>query len=398
MLGSLPAMLPPRRSPGRVLCSVVLALAVCAAALVTAPPSAVAAAVPSLRLRPVAPLHGLTSFAARANDTAVYVGSQDGVVSAVRHGTVLDEPVLDISDDTVASGEQGLLGLAFSPDGAKLYVDYTTRRGDTRVDEFAMDGDVAVRETRRTVLAVDQPQVNHNGGQLAFGPDGFLYIGLGDGGSQNDQGPGHAPGGNGQSLATLLGKILRIDPAPTSDAEYTVPPDNPFVGVEDARPEIWAYGLRNPFRFSFDTETGDLWIGDVGQDAIEEVDFAPATAGHDAGKGANFGWNRLEGNELERGKEPDNAIGPVIQHLHTDGWISVIGGYVYHGPLKVLRGTYVYTDYYRGEIVGLRRGTDGFDPVDLGISSFGIAAFGQGRDGSLYVLSQNDGLLKIVRG
>ncbi|MFI5047766.1 MAG: PQQ-dependent sugar dehydrogenase [Acidimicrobiia bacterium] len=390
-------MPPPGPWMRRARLGVVAALAVCAATQMTSPAGAAPSALPRLRLRRVADLPGLTAFATRAANDAFYVASQDGVIRAVRHGTVLDEPVLDISGETVANGEQGLLGLAFSPDGAKLYVDYTTVRSDTRVDEFTMRGDVADPATRRTVLAVDQPQVNHNGGQLAFGPDGDLYIGLGDGGSQGDQGPGHAPGGNGQSLATLLGKILRIDPTPSGDAEYTVPPDNPFVGVDGARPEIWAYGLRNPWRFSFDTGTGDLWIGDVGQDAIEEVDFAAATAGRNAGKGLNFGWNRLEGDEPFRGRAPDDAVGPVIQHTHADGWLSVIGGYVYHGPVKALRGTYVYSDYYKAQLVGLQRDGGAFVPVDLGIESHQVSAFGQGRDGSLFVLSQTDGLLKLVR-
>ena len=371
-------------------------------AVLCAHPVAAAAAttsLPSLRLRTVAELPGLVALATRPNDSTLYVASQDGVVRAVRRGTVADRAVLDISDDTRASGEQGLLGLVFSSDGSKLYVHYTNRQGDTRVDELAMQSGVADLDSRRTLLAVDQPQTNHNGGQLAFGPDGFLYLGLGDGGAGNDEGPGHLPGGNGQSLETLLGKILRIDPAPSGDEPYTVPDDNPFVDVEDAEPEIWAYGLRNPFRFSFDQRTGDLWIGDVGQDAIEEIDFAPANAsGRDAGKGHNYGWNRLEGTESVGGRAPDDAVGPVREHTHDDGWQSVIGGSVYRGPITALRGTYVYTDYYKGELVGLQRDGDRFVPVDLGVASSEVAAFGTGPDGGLFVLSQSAGLQKLVRG
>ena len=155
------------------------------------------------------------------------------------------------------------------------------------------------------ILAVDQPQPNHNGGELAFGPDGFLYIGLGDGGGAGDPGPGTPPGGNGQSLDTLLGKILRIDPTPTAATRVHGPADNPFVGTRPAPPEIWAYGLRNPWRFSFDRTTGDLWIGDVGQNEWEEIDRLRATSGRDAGKGVNFGWNRLEGDaRVPRGAHP----------------------------------------------------------------------------------------------
>ncbi|MET0627697.1 MAG: PQQ-dependent sugar dehydrogenase [Acidimicrobiia bacterium] len=357
-----------------------------------------AASIPPLVLQPVAALPALTALAPRAGDRALYVTQQQGVVRAVRNGKSLDPPALDISDDVLAQGEQGLLGLVFSPDGTKLYVDYTGTDGDSYVDEFTMHGTVADAESRRNVLTVEDPQPNHNGGQLAFGPDGYLYIGIGDGGSQNDEGPGHVRGGNGQSLGTLLGKILRIDPTPSANADYQVPADNPFVGVEGARPEIWAYGLRNPWRFSFDTRTGDLWIGDVGQDEVEEVDFAPAVNGRDAGKGANFGWNRFEGNDEFRGDAPDNAVAPVATHTHDDGWLSVIGGYVYRGSkIKPLRGVYLYSDYYHGDIVGLRKSSSGaFAPVDLGLHGEEVAAFGQANDGELYVLSQSDGLLRLA--
>jgi glucose/arabinose dehydrogenase len=362
------------------------------------PAAGAAASIPPLALQPVAALPSLTAMTPRAGDRALYVTQQQGVVRAVRNGKSLDPPVLDISDDVLVQGEQGLLGLVFSPDGTKLYVDYTGTDGDSYIDEFMMNGTVVDAESRRNVLTVEDPQSNHNGGQLAFGPDGYLYIGLGDGGSQNDEGAGHVRGGNGQSLGTLLGKILRINPTPTAGAEYQVPPDNPFVGVDGARPEIWAYGLRNPWRFSFDTRTGDLWIGDVGQDEVEEVDFAPAVNGRDAGKGANFGWNRFEGDDPFRGDAPDGVVAPVATHTHEDGWLSVIGGYVYRGSkIKPLRGVYLYTDYYQGDIVGLRKSSSGgFEPVDLGLHGDDVSAFGQASDGELYVLSQSDGLLRLA--
>ncbi|HEX5586309.1 MAG TPA: PQQ-dependent sugar dehydrogenase [Acidimicrobiia bacterium] len=361
--------------------------------------AAAAASIPPLALQPVAALPALTALAARAGDSALYVTQQQGVVRAVRNGKALDPPVLDISDQVVAQGEQGLLGLVFSPDGTKLYVDYTGNDGDERIDEFTMNGTIADVGARRNVLTVEDPQPNHNGGQLAFGPDGYLYIGIGDGGAQNDEGPGHVRGGNGQSLGTLLGKILRIDPTPSAEAAYQVPPDNPFVATEGARPEIWAYGLRNPWRFSFDTRTGDLWIGDVGQDEIEEIDFAPTTNGRDAGKGDNFGWNRLEGNDPFRGDVPAEVVAPVATQTHEDGWLAVIGGYVYRGSkIKPLRGVYLYSDYYKGDILGLRKSSSGgFDPVDLGLHADELAAFGQANNGELYVLSQSGGLLRLTR-
>jgi glucose/arabinose dehydrogenase len=364
-------------------------------------PAPAATRLPALELTQVAELGGLTAFASRAGDRAVYVADQEGRVRAIRNGRLLDAPVLDIVDDVRAGGEQGLLGLAFSPDGTKLYVNYTSDDdGGHRVDEYTMSGRVADVSTRRNVLSFDDPQPNHNGGQLAFGPDGYLYVGMGDGGSANDEGTGHARGGNGQSLESPLGKILRIDPTPSGTAAYTVPPDNPFVGRDDALPEIWAYGLRNPWRFSFDARTGDLWIGDVGQNEVEEVDYAPAINGRDAGKGANFGWNRLEGNDELRGEAPADAVAPVATRSHDDGWRSVIGGYVYRGSkIKPLRGVYLYTDYYAGDVVGLRSdGGGAFTPVDLGIGASDVSAFGEGPDGELYLLSQSQGVLRLDRG
>ena len=209
-------------------------------------------------------------MAVRSGDTALYVAEKTGKVVAVRDGIVDPVPMLDLSEEVSLGGEQGLLGLAFSPDGRDVYVNFTDTNGDTHITGYAMRGGQADTATRRDLLVVDQPYSNHNGGNLVFGPDGYLYIGLGDGGSGGD------PQGNGQSLSTLLGKMLRIDPTPFGDRPYRIPTDNPFVGHVAARPEIWAYGLRNPWRYSFDRLTGDLWIGDVGQSAWEEVDVQPS--------------------------------------------------------------------------------------------------------------------------
>ena len=246
---------------------------------------------------PVVELEQPIAMAVRSGDRALYVAEKTGLVVALTPGS---DPrvVLDLTDRVSLGSEQGLLGLAFSPDGRFLYVDFTDVNGDTNVTEFAFGDDGADPASERRVLFVDQPFSNHNGGELVFGPDGYLYVGLGDGGSAGD------PMGNAQSLSTLLGKLLRISPRPSKGEPYAIPPDNPFVGRDGARPEIWAFGLRNPWRFSFDAATGDLWIGDVGQNAWEEIDVEPA--GSDGG--SNFGWDRLEGTHPFEGSPAPDSI------------------------------------------------------------------------------------------
>jgi glucose/arabinose dehydrogenase len=345
----------------------------------------------NVKLTPVAQLEDPTAMTTRQGDNAQYVTEQVGRVRAVRNGQLDAAPVLDITADVGSGGERGLLGLDFSRDGTRLYVHYTNRNGDTRVDEYTMQGNTADAGSRRQLLAVAQPQPNHNGGELTFGPDGLLYLGLGDGGGAGDSGSGHAPCGNGQSLDTLLGKILRIDPTPSGDRQYTIPPSNPFANG-GGLPEIWAYGLRNPWKFSWDRETDDMWIADVGQNAWEEVDFLPAGEG----AGANFGWNRLEGNHEFQGQAPDGAI-PPIHEYPLNGTCAAIGGYVYRGSkIPDLTGAYVYTDYCESTIRALLE-RDGrvADQRDLGIQGTQVTAFGEDQDGELYVLSQGDGLQRI---
>ena len=356
------------------------------------------ATVPSLRLIRITDLGGTSAMAARPGTRTLYVAEQRGVVRSIRSGALANTPVVDLTDRVSQDGgERGLLGLAFSPDGTKLYVDYTDDHGDTQIDELTMKGRVADTSTRRTVLEVDQPQPNHNGGQLAFGPDGYLYIGLGDGGGAGDAGGGHQRGGNGQSLETLLGKILRIAPTPSATAAYTIPADNPFVGESDARPEIWAYGLRNPWRFAFDRDSGDLWIGDVGQNEWEEIDHAPATNGRDAGRGANFGWNRLEGTHPYRGDAPDNAVAPVHEIAHDTGACAVVGGFAYRGTkIPGLVGAYLFSDNCDGTIrLLVPDAKGGITMTDSGLKSESVSSFGQGNGGVLYVLSQADGVSRI---
>lgn len=351
----------------------------------------------NLKLTKVAELERPVAMTTRPGDETLYVTEKVGRVRAIHNDELDRTAVLDISSMVGSSGnEQGLLGLAFSPDGSKLYVHYTNRGGDTRVDEYAVDAAGAVDPaSRREILTQDQPQSNHNGGELAFGPDGFLYLGLGDGGGAGDQGSGHVSGGNGQSLGTILGKILRIDPTPSAGRPYTIPPDNPFVGTAGARPEIWAYGLRNPWRFTWDTSTGDLWIGDVGQNAWEEVDLATKASG--AGRGVNYGWNVWEGTHRYRDGDAPGAVAPVFDYSHDGGNCSVTGGYVYRGSrIPALRGEYLFADYCGGSLRALVA-QDGKVVQDriLPVRMPSITSFGQDANGELYVLSDEGSVSRV---
>jgi len=331
-----------------------------------------------IRLVPVAELEQPVAMAVRAGDRALYVAEKVGRVVALSPGS---DPrvVLDLTNRVSLGSEQGLLGLAFSPNGRYLYVDFTDTEGDTNVAEFAFDDDGADPASERLVLFVDQPFSNHNGGALAFGPDGYLYVALGDGGSGGD------PKGNAQSLSTLLGKLLRISPRPSGGEPYAIPPDNPFVGWSGARPEIWAYGLRNPWRFSFDAATGDLWIGDVGQNAWEEIDLEPA--GSDGG--SNFGWDRLEGTHPFEGGSAPGSVPPVFEYANGAGSCAVTGGYVYRGALiPRLVGSYVFADYCRGRLEALVPGKGrAMEARALGPRIDALASFGEDARGELYVLS-----------
>ncbi|HMG26055.1 MAG TPA: PQQ-dependent sugar dehydrogenase [Acidimicrobiia bacterium] len=346
-----------------------------------------------VKLTPVARVDDPTAFTTRTGDRALYVTEQVGRVRAMRDGALDPRPVLDITDQVGSGGERGLLGIAFSPDGSKLYLYYTNRDGDIRVDEYPMSGNAVDTGSRRQLLAVDHPAApNHNGGQLSFGPDGKLYMGLGDGGGAGDAGAGHVEGGNAQSRDTLLGKILRIDPTPSGGAPYSIPSDNPFAGG-GGMPEIWAYGLRNPWRFSWDRETADMWIADVGQNQWEEIDFVRAGRG----AGANYGWNRVEGNHEFSGAAPAGAVGPIHEYSHAGGGCSISGGYVYRGSkIPGLTGQYLFSDYCDSTIRSIReRGGKVADQRDLGLKANQVTAFGQDQDGQLYVLSQGDGVQRV---
>lgn len=343
-----------------------------------------------VELEEVATLEQPLALAVRPDDDALYVAEKVGRVVALRAGAE-PEVVLDIAGEVSLGAEQGLLGLAFSPDGDYLYVNYTDVQGVTHVTEFAFEDGVPQTTSRRDVLVVPQPFVNHNGGNLVFGPDGHLYIGLGDGGSGGD------PDGNGQSLDTMLGKMLRISPRPTGGEPYAIPPDNPFVDRAGALPEIWAYGLRNPWRYSFDRETGDLWIGDVGQNAWEEVDVEPTGSGG----GRNYGWNLFEGaHEFEGDVFSDRAVLPVYEYPTGGDTCAVTGGYVYRGEeIPELVGAYVFGDFCRGalEAFVLRDGAAAMHR-ELGPVVENLASFGEDAAGELYALSLSGPVYRLVSG
>ena len=324
-------------------------------------------------------------MAVRTGDPTIYIAERAGTVRALRNGRVDSAPVLDIVTDVAAGGERGLLGIAFSPDGGLLIASYTNTAGDTRLEAFRMRDGRAVPDSRRQLLAQEQPYSNHNGGNVVTGPDGMLYFGLGDGGGAGD------PEEAGQDRSTLLGKLLRLDPR-----DGSAPPDNPFVSEEGARPEIFATGLRNPWRFSFDRETGDLWLADVGQNAIEEVNVTPfaQTAGR------NFGWDDFEGTQAFEGDErPEGFVAPVIEYPTGVDGCAVTGGYVYRGSaIPGLQGAYLYSDYCAGWIRAVRvRGANVVDQADLGAAA-GVASFGQDARGELYVLSLEGTVSRIVPG
>lgn len=320
----------------------------------------------------------------RDGDDALYVVLQGGTIVPVRSGAA-GSPVLDISGSITSGGEQGLLGLAFHPSDPLAFVNYTNADGDTVIAQYTVAGDGTFDPaSARELLTIEQPYANHNGGNLEFGPDGFLYIGTGDGGSGGD------PERRALNVSELLGKMLRIDPTPEGDQPYTIPADNPFVGIDGARPEIWSVGVRNPWRFTFDSATGDLWIGDVGQGEWEEVDLARAIDG--GGRGLNFGWSAFEGtHRFNDDQAQDGVTMPIFEYQHGDAGCSVSGGDVYHGSeVPSLAGWYVFSDFCSGIVTALQQ-TDGAltGQIELGTVS-GVSAICSGPDGQLYVLSLND--------
>jgi glucose/arabinose dehydrogenase len=356
----------------------------------------------SIRLEPVVTnLNSpLAVVSARDGSGRLFVVEQPGRIRIVRDGAMVDQPFLNIIPRVASGGERGLLGLAFAPGypaDPRFFVDYTDTSGNTVISSFTVPvatPDQADPDSERVLLQVDQPFPNHNGGALAFGPDGDLYVGMGDGGSGGD------PLGNGQSLTTLLGKVLRIRPGgpDATGPAYTIPPDNPFANDAAARPEIFAWGLRNPWRLSFDRGTGDLWIGDVGQGSWEEVDRWPAGAGWTSGP--NFGWNVMEGRHCYSPKDCTRTglVEPIAEYDHGQG-CAIVGGYVGRNPDEpAIYGGYVFGDDCSGNIWILDAAAPGpQQPVLLVGSGHMISSFGEDEAGRLYLTDLSSGeLLRIV--
>ena len=328
----------------------------------------------------------------------LFVNEQDGVIRVVgTDGALRAEPFLNIRSRVLSGGERGLLGLAFHPgfpEKPRIFVDYTrVPDGATVIAEFHASADRADGASERVVMLIPQPFANHNGGQLAFGPDGYLYIGMGDGGSGGD------PFGNGQNTHALLGKILRIDVdgRPTSGKAYAIPPGNPFAsrGIHPGAgaPEVWAYGLRNPWRFSFDSASGSLYIGDVGQGAWEEIDRQPARSRG----GENYGWNQTEGNHCYRsGCDPGRYVKPIAEYGHDQG-CAVIGGYVYRGSSQPrLRGVYVFADNCSGKLFTVQVDAGRLGSKVVLNSGRSISSFGVGDNGEIYAADLRGNLSRVV--
>jgi glucose/arabinose dehydrogenase len=332
-------------------------------------------------------------LAAPAEDPRLFVVEQPGRIRIIHRDRILPQPFLSISAKVGSGGERGLLSVAFHPRYAEngyFYVNYTDTQGDTRIERYRVsaDPDRADPASAHLVLHVPQPFGNHNGGQIAFGPDGMLYVGMGDGGSGGD------PQGHGQNRETLLGALLRLDV--DGGDPYAVPADNPFVGG-GGRGEIWAYGLRNPWRFSFDREAGLLFVADVGQNRREEVNAVPADAA-----GLDYGWNAMEGSACfppNSECDPAGRVLPVLEYEQSGGACSVTGGFVYRGRvLPFLRGHYFYSDYCTGWLRSFRyEDGEAVDRKEWEVGSLGnVTSFGEDGFGELYVLTHGGRVLQLI--
>jgi len=362
------------------------------------PPTPTAAAQPigmfEIDLQPIVQ-GGLSrpDYLTHAGDDRLFVVEQPGRIRIIKNGQLLDQPYLDITDKVTTDGnEQGLLSVAFHPayqDNGLLWVNYTRAPdGATVIERYTVskdDPDRADAQSGKVILTIAQPEPNHNGGLIKFGPDGYLYIGTGDGGGAGDQ---HGAIGNGQDRKALLGKLLRLDVA--EQDSYAIPAANP-LGTE-----IWAYGLRNPWRFSFDRATGDLFIADVGQNTYEEVNFQPATSKG----GENYGWRIMEGLHCfdpKEGCDQTGLVRPIAEYSHAAGGCSITGGYVYRGSqYPAMQGTYFFGDYCSGIIWSLQRdGTEWLMQKRLE-SGVRISSFGEDFSGELYVIDHGGAVYQLV--
>lgn len=326
----------------------------------------------------------------------LFVVEQSGYIRIIDDGQLLEEPFLDIHDQVIFDGEQGLLSMAFSPNyssNGEFYVNYTedSTGGDTYIVRYTVSSEnptVANPASAEIVLVIGQPYDNHNGGQLQFGPDGMLYIGVGDGGSGGD------PQNYAQTPGTLLGKMLRIDVETGNPVTYTIPDDNPFVDNTAYRGEIWSVGVRNPWRFSFDRDTGDMYMADVGQGQWEEVNFQPAGVG-----GQNWGWRCYEGtHEFNlNGCDSEFPYDMPVQEYDHDSGCSVTGGYVYRGATSErMNGVYFFTDYCSGTVWGLQNNGTGWIRQILAEQGFGQASFGEDENGTLYLMNSASGRVQRI--
>ncbi len=360
------------------------------------PPTGTPAPIPAVSLEKVADGFARPTFVTHAGDGSgrLFVIEKQGRIRVIEDGRVLPEPFLDITGVVKSSGnEQGLLGLAFHPqyeNNGRFFVYYTAQDNDNTVAEYraTAGADQADQRTGKELLAVADKYPNHNGGMLAFGPDGYLYIAMGDGGSSGD------PDDNGQDLLAFLGKIHRID---VDDGDpYGIPESNPFIVRSSARGEIWAWGLRNPWRFSFDRETGDLWIADVGQNKYEEVNFQPA--GSEGGE--NYGWAVMEASQCFRPASGCDTTGltlPIFEYSHGEG-CSITGGYVYRGgEFPALDGVYLFTDYCSGNLWATRQvGAGAFETERIGTLPGSISSFGEDEESELYAVRDSEGAVYRV--